>query len=102
MTKLKDIFGMLLLKVYKIDVPMTGFISFLLYNFLVGFSIASSIVSFSIVILYGFKMYLDHNKQLEATQEMLNRLERIEGSLSALKIGSGFREQNNEKPKRIF
>jgi hypothetical protein len=89
--------------IVKINVPMTGFLLYLLYSFITGFSIASSIVSFALCGLYGFKMLLDQRKMIDANEELLRKINYIESSVNVLKFGSGVRTQeNNERSKKLF
>ncbi len=98
-----DRLGQLLLKCKTVNVPMTGFVLYLLYSVIAGFSIGSAIASFAICGLYGFKMYMDSKKSVDANEEMLKKLAYLESTINVLKVGSGFKTQDTyDKSKRLF
>ena len=102
-----DKMGELLLKVKETvknaDVPKVGFSLFLIYNVIVGFSIASAIASFAFCGIYGFKMYLDAVKPAKADEELMKKISYLESAINIIKVGSGFKTQDqSDKPKRLF
>lgn len=90
-------------KLTDINVPQLGFICFLLHSIIVGFSIASSIAAFAICGLYGFKMLVDKQKNIDLNKEVLQKIANMESNLNVIKLGQGFRTTNNEeKAKKLF
>lgn len=82
------------------NVPMASFILFTLYSMIAGFSIGSAIASFSFASLYGYKIFLDSKNQDENVNNVLERMNRIESNVSALKMSQGFKVQTiNEQRK---
>ena len=75
----------------QINVPMTRFIIFTLYNVIAGFSIGSAIASFAFVGLYAYRMFLDDRDQSGDIETLLDRVKRVEDSISAVKMSSGFK-----------
>jgi hypothetical protein len=94
----------LLLKVKTTNVPMAGFIIFLLYNMIAGPNVAGSIIFIAVTSLYGFRMLLDTKKVVDVNEELMKKINYLESSVNVLKVGSGFRTQDNnsDKSKRIF
>lgn len=75
----------------KANVPMAGFIIFTLYSVIAGFSIGSSIASFAFAGLYAYRMFLDDRDERGDVDTILEKVKRLEDTVSAIKMANGFK-----------
>lgn len=86
----------------KINVPMSALVSFIAVSLFKEVTIGMSILGVGVCALFGFKMWMDHIKKPDPTQEIYDEINKLKGAINVMKMGITMKSTDEKKNVRYF